>query len=358
MKRTALYHRHIALGAKIVPFAGWDMPIQYKGILEEHRTVREKVGLFDVSHMGRLQVQGPDAEKLLDYVSTNRLTGKLPGTATYTVWCHEDGGAIDDVIVFKKDSSSFFVMANAINKEKDDLHLLNQVKKRDFNVQIQAENHVGIIALQGPSACSLLASFLPEVQDLKPMHFLTTSGNIVISRTGYTGAGGYELSGAENEIIKWWDQLLEKGEKYGIQPIGLGARDTLRLEMGFALYGHELTDQIAPNESVSFWTIKWDKPEFLGKRALESLEKNPQKRWPYGVRMLEKGIARQGCQVFYGGDVIGEVTSGSYSPTLELGIGLILVKKPLQIGAEVAIQIRQKLYHAQVVELPFVRKTA
>jgi aminomethyltransferase len=358
--RTALYDRHVALGAKIISFAGWEMPVQYQGILAEHQAVRQAVGLFDVSHMGRIAVQGPDAERLLDFLSTNRIVGKASGSATYTVWCHKHGGSVDDVIIYKKDENHFFVIVNASNRDKDLVHLGTQAELKKWEVDIQEVfSQAGILALQGPSALPLLKSLVPEVESLKPMHFLSFDhGHFFISRTGYTGAGGFEFYGSADKIVEWWDLLMEKGQAYGIQPVGLGARDTLRLEMGFALYGHELNDMIAPNESVSAWTIKWDKPEFLGKETLQRLEKSTAKRWAYGVRVLDKGIARQGYSVLKEGIIIGEVTSGSFSPTLGESIALILVRVPLQIGSHVAIQIRQNLCHAQVVELPFVRKIA
>ena len=358
--RTALYDRHLVLGAKMVSFAGWEMPVQYQGILAEHKAVRQTVGLFDVSHMGRIKVSGPDAEHLLDFLSTNCLVGKTAGSAVYTVWCHAHGGSVDDVIMYKVDDTHFFVISNASNRDKDLIHLRTQAQLQGFDVEIhEVFNQAGIIALQGPSAFTLLASLVPEVRTLKPMHFLPLKGKeeLFISRTGYTCAGGFEFYGSAERIVEWWDLLMDKGQNYGIQPIGLGARDTLRLEMGFALYGHELSDTIAPNESVSAWTVKWDKPHFLGKKALEKIEESPKKRFPFAVRLLERGIARQGCPVLKEGRCMGEVTSGSFSPTLGEGIALILVTSPLQIGEQVALQIRQTLCHAQVVELPFVRKT-
>lgn len=354
--RTALYHRHAALGAKLVPFAGWEMPLQYQGILVEHQVVRQAVGLFDVSHMGRIMIQGPDAEKLLDFVSTNQIVGKAPGSATYTVWCHAHGGSVDDVIVYKRDDTHFFVVANASNRDKDALHLGTQAELQNFDVEIREMfSHAGILALQGPAAMPLLSSLIPEVQSLNPMQFLSFDDEtFFISRTGYTGSGGFELFGSSEKISAWWDLLMDKGQAYGIQPIGLGARDTLRLEVGYALYGHELSDSISPNESVSAWTIKWKKSHFLGKEVLEDIENSSIKRRPYGVRMLDKGIPRQGYAILKEEKVIGEVTSGNFSPTLGEGIALILVQAPLQVGDCVDIQIRQNLCRAQVVELPFV----
>lgn len=358
--KTALYERHVALGAKIISFVGWEMPIQYKGILAEHQAVRETIGLFDVSHMGRIHIQGPDAEKLLDFLSTNRIKGKVSGSATYTVWCDLQGKSVDDTIVYKIDDSHFFMIANASNRDKDLIHLKTQAQLQNADVKIDDMfNQSGILALQGPASFSLLASLVPEIVSLQPMRFLSLdNGTFFISRTGYTGSGGFELYGSADKIVEWWDCLMEKGKEYKIQPIGLGARDTLRLEMGFALYGHELSDTIAPSESVSAWTIKWDKASFFGKEALEKLENQATKRSPYGIRLLDKGIARQGCSVLKDGLIIGEVTSGSFSPTLGESIGLILVQTPLDVGENIQIQIRQNLCHAQVVELPFVRKKA
>lgn len=351
--KTSLYSRHLALGAKLVDFSGWEMPLQYEGILAEHRAVRETAGLFDVSHMGRIKVTGADAERLLDYVSTNRISGKKAGTSTYTVWCNLQGGCVDDVIIYKVNDRSFFVIVNASNRDKDLHHLITQAEQERCEVKIEEQfSGTGILALQGPAALPLVVSLIPQAETLKPMHFLSLEDELTLSRTGYTGAGGFEFYGSAKQIDEWWDRLIAKG----VKPAGLGARDTLRLEMGFALYGHELSETIFPNESVSAWTIKWDKPRFLGKEPLEKIEKSSKMRHAYGIRLLEKGIPRQGCKIFKEGMAIGEATSGSFSPTLGEGIALILVKTPLVKGDQVAIQIRQTLCRAEVADLPFVRK--
>jgi aminomethyltransferase len=353
--KTALYQRHVDLGAKIVDFSGWEMPLQYEGVLVEHRAVREVCGLFDVSHMGRIDIKGIDAEKLMDFASTNRIVGKDEGSATYTVWCRHDGGSVDDAIVYRQGPADFFVIVNASNREKDLNHLNSLAQSSGFETKIQDRYAgMGILALQGPSATALLTSFLPEVKELKPMHFLHMPTGLIITRTGYTGAGGFELIGENKQIIEWWDRLINEG----VKPVGLAARDTLRLEMGFALYGHELEESIAPSESVSAWTIKRKDRDFLGKNALEKLERNPMKRHAYGVRCIERGIPRQGTPVLKDGKVIGQATSGSFSPTLNTGIALVLVQEPLQAGEKVSLQIRQMLCQTQVVELPFVRRTA
>ena len=236
--KTGLHARHVALGAKIVDFAGWEMPLQYQGILAEHQAVRENVGLFDVSHMGRIQVSGPDAGELLDYLSTNRIAGKSPGSATYTVWCNSHGGSVDDAIIYQVDKNHFFAIVNAGNRDKDLIHLTTQAAQQRCDVKIEERfSGSGILSLQGPSALPLLSSLIPQVETLKPMHFLTLNGEeeFYVSRTGYTGAGGFEIYGPEKRIEEWWDKLMERGKEYRLQPIGLGARDTLRLEAGFAL---------------------------------------------------------------------------------------------------------------------------
>ncbi|SPJ31604.1 unnamed protein product [Candidatus Protochlamydia amoebophila UWE25] len=358
MMQTALYSRHLNLQGKMIDFAGWSMPIHYKGILAEHQAVREKVGLFDVSHMGKIDVRGPDAERFLDYLSTNRIMGKGSNTATYTVWCNSQGGSIDDVIIYRHSSTYFFVIVNASNRQKDLAHMQKQAAEFQVTIQPQFENS-GILALQGPFSFPLVDMLFPGNLSLKPMSFTSIQEldqPLILSRTGYTGAGGFEFYGTNEQIISLWDRLLNTGKTFGIEPIGLGARDTLRLEMGFALYGHEISDTIAPTESVSAWAVKFDKTDFLGKQALKSLEATPIKRMAYGVKLKEPGIARQGYPIFKDGIRIGEVTSGSISPSLNEAVALILVDTPLKIKQDIKIQIRQTQCHAEVVQLPFIRK--
>lgn len=351
--RTALYDRHCALGAKMVSFAGWDMPLQYKGIIAEHNCVRKAVGLFDVSHMGRINIEGEEAELFLEYLSTNSILGKPIGSATYSVWCHENGNSIDDVIIFKEALDRFFVIVNASNRQKDLSHVLFHAK--NFKVKIQdcfSDN--GILALQGPLAEVLLKSMIPDLPIIDSMHFIH-SNNAIISRTGYTGAGGFEIYATNHDIQEWWDNLLIAGKQFGIEPVGLGARDTLRLEMGFALYGHELSDTIAPTESVSRWTVKWKKGSFLGRQSLEELEKSQHRRSAYGIILLDRAIAREGYPVFHEENEIGLVTSGTFSPTLQQAIAIVLVKQKLNEGEIVHVKVRDQVCRAQVVKIPFVK---
>lgn len=337
----------------MVEFAGWEMPIQYKGVVAEHNAVRNGVGIFDVSHMGRISVRGPDAESFLDYLSTNRIAGKKDFSATYTVWGTPDGGCVDDVIVYQQSPEEFFVVVNAGNRDKDLAHLLKESK--NFDVQIEDHYEMdGILAIQGPQALAIVAECFPEAATLKPMRFipLTFNGqNIILSGTGYTGSGGLEIYGPHAAITELWDLFL----KQGIEPIGLAARDTLRLEMGFALYGHEINDNIAPTESVSAWTVKMKKDTFIGKEALEKLENSPQKRSEHGIVLIDKGIAREGYEVYKDDKKIGTVTSGTHSPSLNQAIAIILVSGSLQEGDIVEVQIRNKRCKAKITPLPFYK---
>ena len=356
--KTVLYDRHMSLGAKMVDFCGWIMPVSYQGITLEHLQVRQKVGIFDISHMGRILVSGPDAEAFLDYISTNTIIGKADCSATYTVWSLPRGGCVDDVIVYRQDAEHYFVVVNACNRQKDFEHLQNEASA--FQVTIQnLFDEEGMLAVQGPLAIALvtqLNSAFTAAANLKPMQFCVVNFQnvpIVLSRTGYTGAGGLEIYAPKPQIVELWDQLL----KAGAMPIGLGARDTLRLEMGYALYGHEINEEISANESVSAWTVKFNKRDFIGKKALESIEESPAKRSEYGIMMIEPGIARSGYPVLQDGCEIGIVTSGTHSPTLNKAIAIVLVEKILVPGQIVEIKIRDNLSKAKVVKLPFIKGT-
>lgn len=332
------------------------MPIQYKGIIQEHLAVRQRVGLFDVSHMGRILVEGKEAESLLDFLSTNDIANKENGTAIYTVWCRENGTSIDDLIVYKVTPEKFFIIVNACNRQKDLKHLKNYAKEKNVTI-VDRFNEDAILALQGPLAETVLQKIFPDVKNIRHMHFIALSyqvHNIIISRTGYTGEDGFEIY-APNEIaLQLWKEFLESGQQQGIEPIGLGARDTLRLEQGYALYGHELSDNITPIESVSAWTVKWKKSDFLGKSALEKLKQSSNLLHEYGIILIDKGIAREGYEVLKNNQVIGKVTSGTFSPSLNQSIAIVIVEKKLQEGDSVEIRIRQHLCQAKVVSLPFL----
>ena len=352
---TVLNDKHCQLGAKMVDFAGWSMPVQYTSIIQEHLAVRQAAGLFDVSHMGRVLVEGKDAARFLDYLSTNKIIDKKPSSATYTVLCNPEGGCVDDVIVYRQDADHFFLIVNAGNRQKDLSHLQAYAKSFDVIVTDRYQED-GILALQGPKADEIIESLFPAANAIKHMHFAPVSykgTEIILSRTGYTGSGGFEIYASLPMIDELWDILLKQGKPHGLVPVGLGARDTLRLEMGYALYGHEINDTIAPTESVSFWTVKMDKADFLGKDALKKLESQPTKRTEYGIVLMDRGIAREGYDVSNDEKIIGKVTSGTYSPSLSQAIAIILVQGQLQLGDIVDIAIRGNMARAQVVKIPF-----
>lgn len=344
-----LYEKQVALGAKMVDFAGFEMPLQYAGIIEEVRAVREVAGLFDVSHMGRISVRGERSEEFLDYLSTNKICGKKELTATYTVLSNRQGGAVDDVLIYKISPTHFFMIVNASNREKVLAHLKKYLWKG-----IVIEDHFkegGILALQGPKATLFAEKIFPEV---KPMHFKVSffgGEEVIVSGTGYTGAGGLEFYGNLKNITALWDRLLLEE---GLKPAGLGARDLLRLEKGYALYGHELREDIAPNESVSSWTIKWDGRDFLGKSAMEILEKSSTKRKQYGLILEEPGIAREGYPVLKNGVKVGLVTSGNFSPTLKKSIAIVMISGTFQETDRIEVIIREKKVKAKETPLPFL----
>lgn len=349
--KTALHAQHLALGAKMVPFANWEMPLHYsQGVVQEHQTVRHRAGLFDVSHMGRIAVRGLGAEDFLDRLSTNRLSGKTDFTTTYTILTNEAGGSIDDTLVYRSNRTDFFLVANASNREKVVKHL-----QQEAHILVErAFDQEGILALQGPQSLEIASQIFPSLVSLKTHHFVSMHYRqhpLLVAATGYTGEKGYEFFVPHEVLGALWEELLARGA----QPVGLGARDTLRLEMGFALYGHELSESIAPSESVAAWTIKWDKPNFVGKAALEALEKSPTKRHAYGIILLERGVAREGYEILQADEKIGLVTSGNFSLTLQKSIALILVSCPLAIGDRLYVQIRNQRVLAEVVSLPFIK---
>jgi len=356
--RTALYDKHVALGAKITEFSGWEMPLQYKGMIHEHHVVRKAVGIFDVSHMGRLLVEGPDAESYLDFLATNVIAAKKDSIAIYTVFANKNGGCIDDAIIYRYNANKFAIIVNACNRSKDLQHF--KEASSGFDVKLtNCYDEDGILAIQGPKAANVVGAVFHEVFNLRPMCFFELrfqDSDIVIARTGYTGSDGFEVSGPKDKIVVLWDKFLSIGKEYAIEPIGLGARDTLRLEAGYALYGHELGDLISPSESISAWTVKMNKKTFLGKEAMEQLAKNSKLRSQYGTVLLDRGIAREGNLVFHKDTQIGTVTSGSYAPTLDKAIAITMVNESLSEGDIIEIQVRNKRLKAEVVTLPFYKR--
>lgn len=347
--KTALYGEHSKLGAKIVNFAGWQMPLQYEGILKEHKAVRSKAGIFDVSHMGAIHIQGKGAEAFLNYLSANLITGKTRKSATYTILCNEQGGCVDDTLVYKLEEDHFFIVANASNRQKDLDHLKKYAAGYSISLDARFQDH-GILALQGPDSIAILRNVIPDGAAIKPMQVLSLEYEntpIILSGTGYTGELGVEIF-APNEILpNLWTAILANGAK----ACGLGSRDTLRLEKGYALYGHELSDAINPLESVASWVVKLKNHDFLGKESLKDFQ---YLRSAYGLAVQGAAIAREGCAVLKNEQIIGNITSGNFSPVLNCPIALFLSHQKLKENEEVDVMIREKLYTAVVAPLPFI----
>lgn len=344
---TILYPQHIALGAKIVDFAGYSMPLYYDSIVKEHLKVRHHVGVFDVSHMGCIELQGERAEEFVEFLVTNEVASKPPRKTLYALMLNSEGGVIDDLLVYKFSQDHFWLVVNAGCKQKDLTHV--QERAALFSVRVTPLfEHRGILALQGPKSTQILGDLFPLLKPLKRFEFVPYEG-YVISRTGYTGEEGYEFYAEDPLIKKLWEALMQRD----VSPIGLGARDTLRLEMGYALYGHELSESIAPIESVAHWAVKGSH-SFYGKEALAQLAQKPH-RVQVPLILKERAVPREGYKVFHQGKERGVLTSGTFSPSLEKPIAIAMLNSPLQAGEEVSISIRDKLFEAHVTTLPFYR---
>ena len=359
MNKTALYDKHVSLGAKIVPFAGFDMPVQYSGVTEEHFAVREKVGIFDVSHMGQFFVEGPSAKDLLQFVGTNNVDSLENGKAQYTCLPNGNGGIVDDLIVYKMADEKYFVVVNASNIEKDWNHISKHNEK--FGAKLtNASDEMSLIAIQGPKATETLQKLTEtNLSEIPYYHF--TEGKIagfedvIISNTGYTGSGGFEIYFKNENAVKIWEAITEAGEEFGLIPCGLASRDTLRLEKGFCLYGNDIDDSTSPLEAGLGWITKFEK-DFVDKEVLAKQKEEGITRKLVGFEMQEKAIPRHDYLVVDAeGNEIGKVTSGTMSPMKKIGIGLAYVAKPhFKIDSEIFIQIRNKNIPAKVVKLPFV----
>jgi glycine cleavage system T protein (aminomethyltransferase) len=355
-----LHVEHIGLGAKMVPFAGWDMPVQYRsGILEEHRAVRTAAGLFDVSHMGELDVRGPDALALVQRLMTNDASKIEIGQAQYTVMCREDGGAIDDCIVYRF-ADRFMIVVNASNREKDRDWVLQHASGRDVEVR-DISDDVGLIALQGPRAQSILAKLTEtDLDAIAYYHFgegVVAGVESVVSRTGYTGEDGFELYLTAASAPAVWRALLDAGRDDGLIPAGLGARDSLRLEVGYALYGNDLDESRTPLEAGLGWVVKLDRPDFIGRSALVKQKEEGVREKLAGFVLKERGFPRHGYAVRWKGERAGEITSGVLSPTLGVGVGLAyLPAGGTKAGTPLEIEVRDKLTPAEVVRPPFYKE--
>lgn len=366
LQRTALTSRHEALGARMVPFAGWYMPVQYSGILNEHRTVRTAAGLFDLGHMGQVRVSGPHALDYLQQVTSNDVSILQPGEAQYSMLPNPAGGVIDDIIVYRLDDEpGYFVVINAANHDKDVAWMLEQRAARprlDVDVR-DVSDDLGMIAIQGPNALEIVVALTDSpLAELKPFSCAraTVAGiPVLAARTGYTGEDGFEFYVPQESTAALWDALMSAGEPLGLAPIGLGARDTLRLEARMPLYGNELADDISPLEAGVGWAVKLDKGDFIGRDAIARMKEDGIPRKTVGFRLVERaGSARHGYEVQVDGRVVGVVTSGGRSPSLGEEIGLALVDTDVAgVGKPLDIIIRGRPVRAEQVKLPFYRRS-
>ena len=363
IKQTPLNAVHKALGARMVPFGGWEMPVQYAGVIEEHLAVREKAGLFDVSHMGEIEVRGADALALVQRLTTNDAARLVDGQVQYSALCYADGGVVDDVTLYRSSASHFLFCVNAANTDKD-FAWMQQVHGESGLTGATLTNRsaeYAQLALQGPRAAAILARLTAApLAAIRYYHFalgVVAGVPALISRTGYTGEDGFELYIPATAAVSLWNRLLETGRSDGLTPIGLGARDTLRLEKGYALYGHELSPQITPLEAGLGWIVKLDKGDFVGRAALLRQQAAGIPRRLVALLMAERGIPREGYPVFAGGQQVGIVTSGTMSPTLTAGIALALVESARAVpGGELLVGIRDHRLRARIVKPPFVKK--
>jgi aminomethyltransferase len=359
MKNTALSDIHIALGAKMVPFAGFNMPVQYEGVNIEHETVRNGVGVFDVSHMGEFVLKGPRALDLIQKFSSNDAGVLFDGKAQYSCMPNGKGGIVDDLIIYRVNAEEFFIVVNASNIEKD----WNWISSlNDMGVEMQnLSDQYSLLAIQGPKAAQAMQS-LTEV-DLSSMVYYTFKhgtfagiDNVMISATGYTGSGGFEIYVKNENVLHVWNKVMEAGSSFGIKPIGLAARDTLRLEMGFCLYGNDIDDTTSPLEAGLGWITKFTK-EFTDSDFLKKQKEEGVKRKLVAFEMIDRGIPRHDYPILDAhGKTIGKVTSGTMSPSMKIGIGLGYVTiENAQLENEIFIEIREKGIKAKVVKLPFYK---
>jgi len=360
LRRTSLFEIHQKAGAKLVPFAGWEMPLRYEGIITEHLSVRTSVGLFDVSHMGRIWVTGPDSVDFVNFITTNNVKRLQEYQAQYSAMCNELGKTLDDLLVYRMPNSLIMVV-NAANRD-DDLDWLRE-HQDGFDVDIEDRTEqTSLLALQGPKAQEVLTKLttlpLDEIQYYRFLEGPVDGVDTVVSRTGYTGEDGFELLLPADASKSIWTKLMEAGQELGIKACGLGARDTLRLEMGYCLYGHELDKTITPLEAGLGWITKLRKKDnFIGREALREQESNGLKRQLIGIALLESGFPRQGFPIMHNEEEVSKLVSGTLSLSLGFGIGTRFVSPDLsEPGTRMGIDIRGKLVPAEVRELPFYKE--
>jgi len=361
LRRTPLDEVHRALGARMVAFAGWEMPVQYASIIDEHRTVRTALGLFDLSHMGELLVSGPDALAYLRYCVISDPGGLAPGQAQYSMLCARDGGVIDDLIIYRI-HEGYLLVCNAANREADVAHLRGLLAPGGFNATLEDRSDAtGLVAPQGPRAVELLKT-LTDADIVGLGYYHATPGVVagiecLIARTGYTGEDGFELFCLAAQTQSLWQAVYDAGQAFGLKPCGLGSRDTLRLEAGMPLYGNELDRDHNPYEANMGWAVKLEKGEFVGRAALSRIRERGARRRLVGLVMRDNAVARHGYQVRAQGNGSGVVTSGTASPTLNEKIAMAYLPAPAaSVGSEVEVLVRGRPYRAEQVKLPFYRR--
>ena len=358
LNRTPLYDLHLELGARMVPFAGWEMPVQYSGIIEEHLAVRNKAGLFDVSHMGEARIRGKDAAVFLDAIMTNEFSSLQPNHARYTVMCYPDGGCVDDLIIYRVSQDEFLICLNASNAAKDIAWMKAQAG--NWKVEIIDEcAQWAQLALQGPLAENILSSLTNlKLNTIKRFGFLVGevagAQNCVVARTGYTGSPGFEIYVPASQSVGVARAILEKGKPDGLLPIGLGARDSLRLEAGYPLYGHELSEKISPIQAGLSWTVKFTKPQFVGRDSLLSQTEKGVTSKVVMYSLNDRRIARPGSTVFSGDKAVGEILSGTLSPVLNKPIGTALITTGSNLDT-LTVDIRGIHLPLQITQTPFFK---
>lgn len=361
LKRTPLFDSYAKYGGKTIDFGGWELPVQFSSIKEEHDAVRNRAGLFDVSHMGEIFVEGPDALNYLQKLLSNDISKIAIGGAQYSAMCYENGGVVDDLLTYRLDENRYLLCVNASNIEKD-FEWMQKQQEGDIVLTNKSDEYAQI-ALQGPYAQEVLQTLtttdLAEIKYFKFQNNVTVGGyDVLVSRSGYTGEDGFEIYGTPEAIVSLWDQILEAGKEQGVIATGLGARDTLRFEACLPLYGQELSKDITPLEAGISFAVKLQKdPMFIGQEALIAQKEAGLPRKSVGVEMIEKGIPRHGYKVFKDGVEIGEVTTGTQSPMTKRNIGLALIDATFaEVGIEVEIEIRNKFVKAVTVATPFYKR--
>lgn len=359
IQKTALFEQHQALGAKMAPFAGFEMPISYSSIKEEHLAVRQAAGLFDVSHMGEFEVKGPEATQLIQHLTCNDVSSLYPGRVQYSCLMNKSGGIVDDLLIYCYNTEHYLLVVNASNIDKD-LDWINSNNAQDAVVKNLSDTY-SLLALQGPKAWDCIRELVEEdLSEMKYYHHQTLRfkgiDDVLISTTGYTGSGGFEIYIPNQHAVEVWNEILKQGEAHGIKPVGLAARDTLRLEMGFCLYGNDINMSTSPLEAGLSWIVK-AKTDFLGSDVLKQQKADGLKRKLVGFELLDRGVARKGYAVLNSqGEEIGEVTSGSLTPSVNKAIGMAYVStENAKRGTELQIAVRNRKLAAKIVKTPFYK---